>query len=61
MERFSMQERARLFEHYMSMDPTQAADRRFMEGRCMSMAQNLFVEAQHLELLSARLREGERG
>lgn len=56
-----MQERARLFEHYMSMDPTQAADRRFMEGRCMSMAQNLFVEAQHLELLSARLREGERG
>ena len=53
-----MQERARLFEHYMSMDPAQAMDRRFMEAKCASMAQSLFIDAQHLELLSARLREG---
>ena len=58
MERFNMQERTRLFEHYMSMDPTREVDRRFMENKCMSMAHNLFMEAQQLELLTARLREG---
>jgi hypothetical protein len=56
VERFSTQERTRLFEHYMSMDPALKADRCFMEGRCMILAQSVFIDAQHLELLTNKLK-----
>jgi hypothetical protein len=58
MELVSTQERQRIFEHYMRMDPTKAADRCFMENKCASLAHSMFLEAQQLELLRNRLEAG---
>jgi hypothetical protein len=58
VERPSQQTEREVFEHYMRMDPSQPAGRRFMEGKCASLASQMLMNAQYLELLSARLREG---
>jgi hypothetical protein len=58
VERPSQQTEREVFEHYMRMDPTKRIDRCFIENECASLAQQILIKAQYLELLSARLREG---
>lgn len=44
-----------IFNHYMRMDPANKAARCFIEGKCVSLANRLFVDAQYWELLRNKL------
>jgi len=53
MNRQDNQEQRRDFEFYMGLDPEKS--RHFIENKCMSIAIELFMNAQKLELLSRKL------
>lgn len=51
----SAQELTWIFEQYMAMDPSNPFDRNFMESKRASLARSVFLDAQRLELIEARL------
>lgn len=51
----SAQELTWIFEQYMAMDPANPFDRNFMESKRVSLARSVFLDAQRLELIEARL------